>query len=71
MAENEEKKVVAQTEPEVVEKVMSADEVLKKYDKESDKRTMTGIWNHIINVICIAFAIFSIKVVAPHTGCAD
>jgi TRAP-type uncharacterized transport system fused permease subunit len=39
---------------------MSADEVLKKYDKESDKRTLTGFWNHIINVICIAFALFQL-----------
>lgn len=60
MAESEEKKVVAQAEQEVEEKVMSADEVLKKYDKESDKRTMSGTWNHIINVICIAFAIFQL-----------
>jgi TRAP transporter 4TM/12TM fusion protein len=42
------------------EKTMSADEVLKKYDKESDKRTMTGFWDHLINAICILFAIFQL-----------
>ena len=32
---------------------LSAEEILRKYDKESDKRELTGIWNTIINAICI------------------
>ena len=34
---------------------LSAEEILRKYDKESDKRELTGVWNTIINVICIVF----------------
>ena len=41
-------------------KEMSAEEVLKKFDQESNKREMTGIWNTIITAICIAFATFQI-----------
>lgn len=41
-------------------KEMSAEEVLKKFDQESNKREMTGIWNTIIIAICIAFATFQI-----------
>lgn len=39
---------------------MTAEEVLKKFDQESNKREMTGIWNKIIVFICIAFATFQI-----------
>ena len=38
---------------------LSAEEILRKYDKESDKRELTGIWNTIINAICIVFCIFT------------
>ena len=41
-------------------KEMTAEEVLKKFDQESNKREMTGIWNTIITAICIAFATFQI-----------
>lgn len=41
-------------------KELSADEVMRKFDKESDKREVKGIWNIIINVICIAFAVFQL-----------
>ena len=41
-------------------KELSADEVMQKFDKESDKREVKGIWNIIINVICIAFAVFQL-----------
>ena len=39
---------------------LSAEEILRKYDKESDKRELTGVWNTIINVICIVFFVFCI-----------
>lgn len=39
---------------------MTADEVLQKFDKESDKRTLTGMWDKLISVICIVFAIFQL-----------
>ena len=39
---------------------MSADEILRKYDKESDKRELTGIWSKIIDAICIVFCIFQV-----------
>ncbi len=41
-------------------KEMTADEVLKKFDQESNKREMTGLWGKIISAICIAFAAFQI-----------
>ena len=41
-------------------KQMTADEVLRKFDQESDKRELTGIWDLIVKAICIAFAIFQI-----------
>lgn len=41
-------------------KELSADEVMQKFDKESDKREVKGFWNIIINVICIAFAVFQL-----------
>lgn len=41
-------------------KELSADEVMQKFDKESDKREVKGIWNIIINAICIAFAVFQL-----------
>ena len=37
---------------------LSAEEVMQKFDKESDKREMKGFWNILINAICIVFAIF-------------
>lgn len=39
---------------------LSAEEVMQKFDKESDKREMKGFWNILINVICIVFAIFQL-----------
>lgn len=39
---------------------LSAEEILRKYDKESDKRELTGVWNTIINAICIIFCIFQV-----------
>lgn len=41
-------------------KEMTADEILRKYDQESDKRELTGIWDFIVKAICIAFAAFQI-----------
>ncbi|MEG1913786.1 MAG: TRAP transporter permease [Acidaminococcaceae bacterium] len=41
-------------------KELTASEVLQKFDKESNKREMTGIWSKIISAICIAFAIFQL-----------
>jgi len=43
---------------------LSAEEVMQKFDKESDKREMGGIWGKIINAICIVFAIFQIYTAA-------
>ena len=39
---------------------MSAEEVMQKFDKESDKRTLTGLWDKLISFICIAFAVFQL-----------
>lgn len=39
---------------------LSAEEVLQKFDKESDKRELKGFWNIIISAICIVFAIFQL-----------
>lgn len=39
---------------------LSAEEVLQKFDKESNKREMTGFWGYVINGICILFAIFQL-----------
>ena len=33
-------------------KELSAEEVLQKFDKESDKRELTGVWGKIISAIC-------------------
>lgn len=41
-------------------KELSAEEVLQKFDKESDKRELSGLWNKIISAICIIFAIFQL-----------
>lgn len=41
-------------------KTMSAEEVMQKFDKESDKRTLTGLWDKLISFICIAFAVFQL-----------
>ena len=43
---------------------LSAEEILRKYDKESDKRELTGVWNTIINAICIIFCIFQVYTAA-------
>ena len=37
---------------------LSAEEVLQKFDKESDKRELTGVWGKIISAIC-----------ETHSGC--
>lgn len=39
---------------------LSAEEVMQKFDKESDKREMSGPWKYIISGICILFAIFQL-----------
>lgn len=39
---------------------LSAEEVMQKFDKESDKREMKGFWNILINAICIVFALFQL-----------
>lgn len=39
---------------------MSAEEVMQKFDKESDKRNLTGMWDKLISFICIAFAVFQL-----------
>ena len=39
---------------------LSAEEVLQKFDKESDKRELTGVWGKIISAICILFALFQL-----------
>lgn len=41
-------------------KELSAEEVLQKYDKESNKREPKGFWNIVISAICIVFAIFQL-----------
>lgn len=46
------------SDPKVQE--LSAEEVLQKFDKESNKREMSGTWNYIISGICILFAAFQI-----------
>ncbi len=43
---------------------LSAEEILRKYDKESDKRELSGVWNTIINAICIIFCIFQVYTAA-------
>lgn len=43
---------------------LSAEEVMQKFDKESDKREMDGIWGKIINAICIVFACFQLYTAA-------
>lgn len=39
---------------------LSAEEVLQKFDKESNKREVSGFWGYVVNVICILFAIFQL-----------
>lgn len=39
---------------------MSAEEVMQKFDKESNKREVTGLWDKIIKFICILFAAFQL-----------
>ncbi len=39
---------------------LTAEEVMQKFDKESDKRELSGVWKYIVNGICIAFAIFQL-----------
>lgn len=41
-------------------KELSAEEVLQKFDKESDKRELKGFWNIVISAICIIFAVFQL-----------
>lgn len=43
---------------------LSAEEVMQKFDKESDKREMKGFWSILINAICIVFAIFQLYTAA-------
>ena len=37
-------------------KEMTADEVLKKFEQESNKREMTGIWNKIIKIQLLKYS---------------
>ena len=46
---------------------LSAEEVLQKFDKESDKRELTGVWGKIISAICILFALF--QYIRPPSVC--
>ena len=39
---------------------MTAEEVLQKFDQESNKRDVGGVWGYIIAAICILFAIFQL-----------
>lgn len=39
---------------------MSAEEVMQKFDKESDKRDPVGIWHYIICAVCILFSVFQL-----------
>ena len=39
---------------------LSAEEVLQKFDKESNKREMSGLWGYIINGICVLFAAYQL-----------
>ncbi len=39
---------------------LSAEEVMQKFDKESNKREMTGMWDKLISAICILFAVFQL-----------
>jgi TRAP transporter 4TM/12TM fusion protein len=39
---------------------MTAEEVMQKFDKESDKRDPEGIWHYIIAAISILFAVFQL-----------
>ena len=39
---------------------LSAEELLQKFDKESNKREMSGLWGYIINGICVLFAAFQL-----------
>lgn len=39
---------------------MSAEEVMQKFDKESDKRDPVGIWHYIICAVCILFSGFQL-----------
>ena len=47
-----------------VRQELSAEEVMQKFDKESNKREMTGLWDKIISAICIIFAIFQLYTAA-------
>ena len=39
---------------------MSAEEVMQKFDKESNKREPDGFWGYVISAICILFACFQL-----------
>lgn len=43
---------------------LSAEEVMQKFEKESDKREMTGLWDKLISAICIVFALFQLYTAA-------
>lgn len=42
------------------EKQFNADEILKKYDSEADKRILTGLVGKIVSAICICFTMFQL-----------
>ena len=39
---------------------MSAEEVLQKFDKESDKRNLTGMWDKLISLSVLPSPIFQL-----------
>ncbi|MCX7023775.1 MAG: TRAP transporter permease [Spirochaetes bacterium] len=46
--------------PEPVEEKINADEILKKFDRESDKRTLTGFIGKVVTAIAIVFTCFQV-----------
>lgn len=64
MSENEQK---AQEIHEIIEegtKTIDVDEILKKYDRESTFRVLSGTWAKIISIICICFSLFQLYTAA-------
>ena len=45
-------------------KTINVDEILKKYDRESTFRELTGMWARIIAIICICFSLFQLYTAA-------
>ncbi len=45
-------------------KTVDVDEILKKYDRESTFRVLSGMWAKIISIICICFSLFQLYTAA-------